>query len=116
ARKTSVASASWNMGSIIAVLYLQPFLAHRFVGTKGRGRAFEDDMAVPHHVDAVRDAQRDGELLLYEQDRDPAMGDLFQQLAPELDQHLREALRGLVHQDEVRTAHPSAASGEQLLR
>lgn len=43
---------------------LEPLLAHRRrVGKVGR-RALEHDVAVAHHVEAVRDPERNGELLL----------------------------------------------------
>src|SRR5207244_12910610 len=51
----------------------QPLLAHAIVAPQIRRRALEDDAAVAHHVHPTRNGQRDGELLLDEQDRDAAL-------------------------------------------
>src|SRR5829696_9510336 len=67
------------------LLHLQPLLAHAGVGAQIRGRAFEDDAAVAHDVEALRDRERDGELLLDEEDGDAAPGDLRQEPADALD-------------------------------
>ena len=54
-------------------LDFEPLLADRFVGAEVVGRALEDDAAAAHHVDPARDRQRDGELLLDEQDGDAVL-------------------------------------------
>src|SRR4029450_2752487 len=48
---------------------LEMLLAYPHVGGEVGGRAFEDDAPVAHHVHPVRDLERDGQLLLHEQDR-----------------------------------------------
>ena len=54
---------------------LQPFVAHLMVGLEiGRG-ALEDDAAVPHDVDALRNVERDRQLLLDQQNGNAAPGD-----------------------------------------
>src|SRR3989344_5303110 len=50
----------------------QPFLADGRVGAQLGRRALEDDGAVAHDVDALGDVERDGELLLDQQDGDAA--------------------------------------------
>src|ERR1700680_2996067 len=92
----------------------QPLLAHPLVGCEVARRALEHDAPVAHHIDAVRDLERDGELLLDQQDRDAALRDLLQQLAHQLHQHRRQALGGLVHHDEVGIAHERTADREHL--
>ena len=69
-------------------LHLQPRLPDRLVRPQLLRRAFEHHSPVSHHVEPVRDAQRDSQLLLDQQDRDAACGDGAQQLGDTLD-HLR---------------------------
>src|SRR2546427_784301 len=45
------------------LLHLQALPAHRLVGQELGGRALEHDAAVAHHVEAVRNFKRDGQLL-----------------------------------------------------
>src|SRR5262245_7736441 len=65
---------------------LQPFLAYCAIGGKLRRRALEDDAAVAHHIEAAGNLQRDGQLLLDQQDRRAAPRDLIEQRADLLDQ------------------------------
>ena len=78
-------------------------------------RALEHDAALPHHVEPMRNGERDRQLLLDQQDRDATARDLLQQAAHALDDHRREPLGRLVHHDEVRIAHQRAADRQELL-
>src|SRR5690349_25062701 len=83
---------------------LQPLLAYRLVRTQTFGRALEHDLAVAHDVQALRDTQRDGELLLDQQNGNAALLDLLKQARHQLDDHRRQALSGLVDHDELGVA------------
>ena len=61
------------------------------------------------------DVERDGELLLDEQDGNAAAGDLGQEIPHQGDQARRETLGGLVDQDQIRIAHQGSTNREQLL-
>src|SRR5271170_4229049 len=67
--------------SVLDSLDFQPLAAHRAVGAKVRGRALEHHVAVAHDVDAVRNIERDGELLLNQNDRKAAPRNFGDQLA-----------------------------------
>src|SRR5260370_8418159 len=71
---SSSTSKSWNSRSRrltilepMANSHLQPLLADGFVVAELVGGAVEDNPAVPHHVQPLRDLQRDGQLLLHHQ-------------------------------------------------
>lgn len=70
-RHRSRAGAS-SAGAISAASDLKPFAADGFIRQEFGGRPLEDDAAVSHHVDAVRDAHGDHQPLLDQEDRDPA--------------------------------------------
>src|SRR5690348_1830076 len=78
-----------EVGKRAGCLDFQPLLAHRLRHRELLRRALEDDAAVAHDVDAMRYRERDGELLLDQQDRGPAPGDLREEVAHDLDQHRR---------------------------
>src|SRR5437762_2796400 len=95
--------------------HLELLPANGVVGGKlGRG-AFEHDAPVAHHVDAMGDLQRDGQLLLDEQDRHAPSRDLAQEPPDLHHKHGRQSLRRLVDDDEIRIAHERPAHGQHLL-
>src|SRR5262249_18816217 len=96
--------------------HLQPFLAHRLVGGKVRGRPLEHDRAVAHDVDAVRDVHGHRELLLDEENRDVALADALEQLADALDQFgLESPFAGSgVFPGDCRCGRPRVLWAEQL--
>ena len=68
-----------------------------------------------HHVDSARDLQSDRQLLLDQQDRHATLGDLVEQATDLLDQFGRQALGGLVDDDQVGVAHQGSAHRQHLL-
>src|ERR687892_2532296 len=64
-------------------------------------RALVDDPALAQQVDVVGDAQREGQVLLDEQDRDALALEVGQHAAELADQQRRQPFRRLVHQDDV---------------
>ena len=70
---------------------------------------------MPHDVEALRNAQRDGEFLLDKQNSDAAPGDLGQEFSHLRDDQRREALGRLVNHDQFGIAHQAAADGQHLL-
>src|SRR6185369_9389326 len=93
---------------------LEPLLADLGVPAQVVGRALEDDAAVAHHVAALRNLQRDRQLLLDQQDRDAAAAQLLQILSDELDDLWRQPFGRLVDHDQVGVAHQRAAKGQHL--
>src|SRR5580658_9711849 len=66
--------------------HFEPLPAHLVIGRElGRG-ALEDDLAMAHDVEPARDGERDGELLLDQQNGRAAPRDLAEQDADLLDQ------------------------------
>jgi hypothetical protein len=63
----------------------------------------------------VGDPEGDGQLLLDQQDGDPAARDLGQEVADQADQHGGQALGRLVDHDQLGVAHEGAADGQHLL-
>src|SRR5438132_6441048 len=78
-------------------------------------RALEHDMPLAHDVEPPRDSQSDRQLLLDQEDCDPALGDLLQQFAHQLHELRRQSLRGLVDHDQVGLAHQRTANSQHLL-
>src|SRR5215471_2735260 len=96
-------------------LDFEPCLPHGLVCLKLPGSALEHDAPVSHDVEAMRDAQRDCQLLLHQQDRYPALRDVAQQLGGALDHLRRETFGRLVDHDQVGIAHQRAADRKHLL-
>src|SRR5690348_978913 len=90
-------------------------LAHALVVQELGAGAGEDDTPVLEHVSAARDLERDGDVLLDEQDGDAALVQHMDGMQHLLHDERREAKRGLVEHDELRRAHQAAADGEHLL-
>src|SRR5580658_3335765 len=95
--------------------YLKPFPPHGRVGAQIRRAALENHPAMPHDVEAMGDAQGNGQFLLDQQDRNIARGDFLQELGNALDQLGRQTLGRLVDHNEIGIAHQRAADGEHLL-
>src|SRR4029450_8651823 len=79
----------------------QPFLAYRAIVAQIGSAAFEDDASLAHHVQPVRNSQGDRELLLDQQDRHAARGDLQEQPAHLVHEQWGETLGRLVDHDEI---------------
>src|SRR5215471_20875408 len=94
---------------------LEPLPADRSVRAELRGRSRENDPSMAHHVQPLGELERNGELLLDEQQRDAPALDLAEEVGDELDDPWREALGRLVDHDEIRVAHERASEGEHLL-
>src|SRR5512146_2329719 len=75
--------------------YLEPLLADCTIFTQLLRRALEHDMAVAHDVQALRNVERDRQLLLHQQDGNAAVLDFIEQLGQQLDDFRRQALGGL---------------------
>ena len=63
----------------------------------------------------VRHAEGEREILLDEQDREPLALEILDDPADLADQEWRQALGGLVHQQELRVGHQRAGDGQHLL-
>src|SRR6516165_1921257 len=97
---------SWSPAPwALVTLHLQPLPAYCVVGAKLSRGAFKHDTAMAHDIDALRDRERYGQLLLDDEDGDATLRNLKQKLANQLDQLGREPLGWLVDHDEVRIAH-----------
>jgi hypothetical protein len=70
---------------------------------------------VAHDQDAVRDPQGDRQLLLDQQDRQAAPGDLLQEVGDLMHQLRRQPFGRLVDHDQRRIAHQGAADRQHLL-
>ena len=68
-----------------------------------------------HHIEPLRDPQRDRQLLLDQQNRHAAARDFIEQGTDLFDQFGRQALGGFVDDDQIRIAHQRAAHGQHLL-
>src|SRR4030095_5915112 len=86
----SVRFGSWPMRT--GKSDIQPFPADGGVGGECCGRPLEHDAAVAHHIEAPGNLQRNGELLLDQQDSCAAACDFVEQRADLLDQLWRETL------------------------
>src|SRR5258705_13242707 len=78
-------------------------------------RPAHDDAPVLENVSALRDLERDGDVLLDEEDRHAALVEEADGAQDFLDHHGGEAERGLVEHDQLGGAHEAAADGEHLL-
>src|SRR6185436_17916830 len=93
----------------------QPLLAHRLVRTQFIRGAFEYDLSVAHYIQALGDFHRDGELLLYEQNRNTTVTDLVEKTRDQFHDLRRQAFGGFVDHHQIRIAHERAAQREHLL-
>lgn len=59
-------------------------------------RSLEHNRAFVHHVYAIRDAERERQILLDQQDRKAFAAQLFQDFADRFDDERRESFAGLV--------------------
>src|SRR3954454_10081044 len=97
------------------ILDFQPLLANRAIGGEFGRRALEHDAAVTHDVEAPRDPERDGELLLDQQDGGAASCDFVEQRADLLDEFWSEALGRLIDNDKIGITHQGTAHRQHLL-
>src|ERR1700722_4787337 len=96
-------------------LNLQPFLANLRISLQLGRRPLEYDVSVTHDIDALRDVERNGEFLLDQQHRHPALLERLQILGDQRPQLRCKSFRGLVDEDQVRVAHQRAAQRQHLL-
>ncbi len=81
-----------------------------------RGRHLLGDAAVDHHADAVGDRHRHAEVLLDQEDGNPAFGGKrAQRLGDLVDDHRRQAFGRLVHDEQLGPQQESAPDREHLL-
>src|SRR4029434_8187051 len=95
--------------------HFQPFLAYCAIVAQFGSAAFEDDASLAHHVQPVRNSQRDRELLLDRSEEHAARGDLQEQPAHLVHEQWCETLGRLVHHDEIGIAHQRPADRQHLL-
>ena len=81
-------------------------------GARGR---LGGDAAADHDELALGERGRDAEVLLDEEDREPLRLEELERLDEALDDRRREALRGLVHDEDPRVRDEGAADREHLL-
>src|SRR4051812_16521035 len=88
---------------------------HLLVAVELVGVAAEDDLALLEDVDEVRQRDRQRIVLLDQQHRQGAALQLAQLVADALEDHRREALGGLVHDEQRRSGHERPGDREHLL-
>src|SRR5581483_10107454 len=71
--------------------HFEPLFPDAVIGIERRRRALEYDAAVAHHIEPLRNLQRDRQLLLDQQDRNASARDLAEQLTDLLDQFWRQS-------------------------
>src|SRR5207249_8831063 len=86
-----------------------------FVAPELVGPGFVDDLALAHEIDAVGDAEREGQVLLDEEDRGAAGFEPGEDPSELAHEDWRQTFRGLVHQENVGVADQRAPAGEHLL-
>src|ERR1035441_1923258 len=90
-------------------------LAHRGGALKFAGGALPDHLPVGQDVDEVRRIGGEAVVLLDQEDRQAAAAQVGHDLADPLDDHRRQALRRLVHQEQAGVGQQGAADREHLL-
>ena len=100
---------------VVAGAHAEQALLQLAVGSQRLRRHLVRDAAVDHHADAVGHVDRHAEVLLDQQHRDLAAGQLAQRLHHLLDDQRRQALGGLVHHQQARLEQQRAADGQHLL-
>src|SRR5262245_43490443 len=96
------------------VLDAQLLTGHRAVAELRR-RPLEDNDTLFHDVSTIAHAERNTRVLLDQQDRDAEAPELTNHVADVPDEHGRQPLRRLVHQDESGAGHHHASDREHLL-
>jgi hypothetical protein len=101
----------WSIAPIrrAADSHLEPRFAHLAISGQRRRGTLKYHLAVAHHIDSMRDAHGDSELLLHQQDRDAASRNLLQQIGNAFDHLWRQSLGRLVDHDKIGIAHERPA-------
>src|SRR5262249_47012860 len=105
----------WRIFLPVCPLDAQPLMLNILALLKLFGRPVEDDGAMTEHIGPMRNAQRNGEALLDQQDGNSALGYLEEKLGDPLDHLGREPFCWLVDHDEVGTSHQCPADRQHLL-
>jgi len=114
-RESEITAGRPRMEAFVGLAsYLEPLLANGLVGTEFAGRALEYDTTVPHDIDAMRNPERDRQLLLNQQDGDASLRDMRNQITDLLHDQRCQPFCRLVDHDEFRIAYQRAAGGEHL--
>src|SRR5262245_55146641 len=90
-------------------------MADRLVLAELAGGTVVPDLPLLEHVHAVGEIEREPDVLLGEQDRQPMGFELPDLLLQVLDDERREPLRRLVEQKQLRITHQRARDREHLL-
>jgi hypothetical protein len=101
---------------VTTAAHAQQPLLQLTVGSQLRRRQQLRDAAVDHHADAVGHLQCDAQVLFDQQHRDLALGrQVAQRLGHLLDDHRRQALGGLIHDQQLGLQQQRPADGQHLL-
>src|SRR5882672_5411638 len=111
-----------RLRAIRAILSFRPLALEAEIGLpnpivveKLLAGAAHDDAPVLQHIGAARDLEREGDVLLDQEDGEAALVQDADGMQYLLHDQRREAERGLVEHDQLGVAHQAAADGEHLL-
>src|SRR5688572_6302672 len=113
-RPFTVCTRNWSNG-MAATLDPQVLVDDGVVCAQGGGGGLMTDGSLLHDVDAIADGQREGDVLLHEQDRHAFLVEDLDDLAYLADHPRHEPLRRLVEQDDLRLEDHRPRDGEHLL-